>query len=222
MKEKMNLTALEKSWILYDVGNSAFILLVSTLIPIYFNSLATAAGVHEDLYLSYWGYAGSLATVLVALLGPVCGTLADRKMKKTFFLLALLLGAAGCAALGLAPGWFSFLGIFILARVGYSSSLVFYDSMLPEISKDARMDKVSSLGYAFGYIGSVIPFILCLILVLMPGTFGLTQGSAMVIAFLITAAWWIGCTVPLLRRYHQTAFVTAQNSRLLDSFRQLG
>ena len=222
MKEKMNLTALEKSWILYDVGNSAFILLVSTLIPIYFNSLATAAGVREDLYLSYWGYAGSLATVLVALLGPVCGTLADRKMKKTFFLLALFLGAAGCAALGLAPGWFSFLGIFILARVGYSASLVFYDSMLPEISKDARMDKVSSLGYAFGYIGSVIPFIVCLILVLMPGTFGLTQGSAMVIAFLITAAWWIGCTVPLLRRYHQTAFVTAQNSRLLDSFRQLG
>ena len=222
MKEKMKLTALEKSWILYDVGNSAFILLVSTLIPIYFNSLATAAGVREDLYLSYWGYAGSLATVLVALLGPVCGTLADRKMKKTFFLLALLLGAAGCAALGFAPGWLSFLGIFILARVGYSASLVFYDSMLPEISKDARMDKVSSLGYAFGYIGSVIPFIVCLILVLMPGTFGLTQGSAMVIAFLITAAWWIGCTVPLLRRYHQTAFVTAQNSRLLDSFRQLG
>lgn len=222
MKEKMKLTALEKSWILYDVGNSAFILLVSTLIPIYFNSLATAAGVREDLYLSYWGYAGSLATVLVALLGPVCGTLADRKMKKTFFLLALLLGAAGCAALGFAPGWLSFLGIFILARVGYSASLVFYDSMLPEISKDARMDKVSSLGYAFGYIGSVIPFIVCLILVLMPGTFGLTQGSAMVIAFLITAAWWIGCSVPLLRRYHQTAFVTAQNSRLLDSFRQLG
>ena len=222
MKEKMNLTALEKSWILYDVGNSAFILLVSTLIPIYFNSLATAAGVHEDLYLSYWGYAGSVATVLVALLGPICGTLADRNMKKTFFLLALLLGAAGCAALGLAPGWFSFLGIFILARVGYSSSLVFYDSMLPEITEDSRMDKVSSLGYAFGYIGSVIPFIVCLILVLMPGTFGLTQGSAMVITFLITALWWIGCAVPLLRQYHQTAFVTAENSRLLDSFRQLG
>ena len=222
MKEKMKLTALEKSWILYDVGNSAFILLVATLVPIYFNSLATAAGVREDLYLSYWGYAGSVATVLVALLGPICGTLADRNMKKTFFLLALLLGAAGCAALGLAPGWLSFLGIFVVARVGYSSSLVFYDSMLPEITEDSRMDKVSSLGYAFGYIGSVIPFILCLILVLMPGTFGLTQGSAMVIAFLITAVWWIGCTVPLLRRYHQTAFVTAENSRLLDSFRQLG
>ena len=222
MNNNLKLTALEKNWILYDVGNSAFILLVATLVPIYFNSLASAAGVHEDLYLSYWGYAGSLATVLVALLGPVCGALADRKMKKTFFLLTLLLGAAGCAALGLAPGWFSFLGIFILARVGYSASLVFYDSMLPEITEDARMDKVSSLGYAFGYIGSVIPFIVCLILVLMPQVFGLTQGSAMVIAFLITALWWIGCSLPLLRRYHQTAFVTAENSRLLDSFRQLG
>ena len=222
MNKKMKLTALEKSWILYDVGNSAFILLVATLVPIYFNSLATAAGVREDLYLSYWGYAGSVATVLVALLGPICGTLADRNMKKTFFLLALLLGAAGCAALGFAPGWLSFLGIFIVARVGYSASLVFYDSMLPEITEDSRMDKVSSLGYAFGYIGSVIPFIVCLILVLMPDTFGLTQGSAMVISFLITAAWWIGCTIPLLRQYRQTAFVATENSRLLDSFRQLG
>lgn len=97
MNKNLKLTALEKNWILYDVGNSAFILLVATLVPIYFNSLASAAGVHEDLYLSYWGYAGSLATVLVALLGPVCGALADRKMKKAFFLLALLLGAAGAA-----------------------------------------------------------------------------------------------------------------------------
>ena len=81
MKEKVKLTALEKSWILYDIGNSAFILLVATLVPIYFNALASAAGVNEDLYLSYWGYAGSIATVLVASLGPVCGTLADRKLK---------------------------------------------------------------------------------------------------------------------------------------------
>ena len=133
----------------------------------------------------------------------------------------MLVGAAGCAVLGFAPGWLSFLCLFILARVGYSASLVFYDSMLPEVTSDERMDKVSSMGYAFGYIGSVIPFIVCLILVLMPDTFGLTQGSAMVIAFLITAIWWIACTVPLLRRYQQTAFVTAEKSPLLDSFRQL-
>ena len=222
MKEKFKLTALEKSWILYDVGNSAFILLVTTLVPIFFNALAKSAGLNEDLYLSYWGYAGSIATILVAILGPICGTLADRKMKKQFFLVTMLVGALCCAVLGFAPGWLAFLCLFILARVGYSSSLIFYDSMLPEVTSDQRMDKVSSMGFAFGYIGSVIPFIACLVLVLMPGTFGLTQGSAMVIAFLITAVWWIACTAPLLRRYRQTAFVTAEKSPLLDSFRQLG
>ena len=222
MKEKFELTALEKSWILYDVGNSAFILLVTTLVPIFFNALAKSAGLNEDLYLSYWGYAGSIATILVAILGPICGTLADRKMKKQFFLVTMLVGALCCAVLGFAPGWLAFLCLFILARVGYSSSLIFYDSMLPEITSETRMDKVSSMGYAFGYIGSVIPFVVCLVLVLMPGMFGLTQGSAMVIAFLITAVWWIACTAPLLRRYRQTAFVTAEKSPLLDSFRQLG
>ena len=222
MKEKFKLTALEKSWILYDVGNSAFILLVTTLVPIFFNALAKSAGLNEDLYLSYWGYAGSIATILVAILGPICGTLADRKMKKQFFLVTMLVGALCCAVLGFAPGWLAFLCLFILARVGYSSSLIFYDSMLPEVTSETRMDKVSSMGYAFGYIGSVIPFVVCLVLVLMPGMFGLTQGTAMVIAFLITAIWWITCTVPLLRRYRQTAFVTAEKSPLLDSFRQLG
>ena len=222
MEKKFKLTALEKSWILYDVGNSAFILLVATLLPIYFNALAKGAGLNEDLYLSYWGYAGSIATILVAILGPICGTLADRKLKKQFFLAAMLVGVVGCALLGFAPGWLAFLCLFILARVGYSASLVFYDSMLPEITEDSRMDKVSSMGYAYGYIGSVIPFIVCLVLVLMPGTFGLTQSSAMIIAFLITAVWWAVCTLPLLRRYRQTAFVTAQKSPLSDSFRQLG
>ena len=222
MEKNFKLTALEKSWILYDVGNSAFILLVTTLVPIFFNALAKNAGLNEDLYLSYWGYAGSIATILVAFLGPVCGTLADRKLKKPFFIIAMLAGAVSCAALGFAPGWLAFLSLFILARVGYSSSLVFYDSMLPEITSDQRMDTVSSMGFAFGYIGSVIPFILCLVLVLMPGIFGLTQSGAMVFAFLITAVWWIACTVPLLRRYRQTAFVTAEKSPLLDSFRQLG
>ena len=222
MKEKLKLTPLEKSWILYDIGNSAFILMVSTLIPIYFNSLAGSAGVNEDLYLSYWGYAGSIATILVAIIGPICGTLSDRNFKKPIFLLTVILGAAGCAALGLAPGWLAFLVIFVIARVGYSSSIVFYDSMLPEITDDKRMDKISSMGYAFGYIGSVIPFAVCLVLVLMHDSFGLGQGTAMVIAFLLTSVWWIGCTVPLLKNYKQTAFVAAGANPLGETFRQLG
>lgn len=223
MKEKLKLTALEKSWVLYDVGNSAFILLVATLLPIFFNALASSAGVDEDLYLSYWGYAGSVATVLVALLGPVCGALADRSYKKTLFLVCVLLGAGGCACLGLAPGWFAFLVIFVVARVGYNASLVFYDSMLPEVTTVERMDKVSTTGYALGYIGSVLPFIVCLALVLGGPSFGLTQGTAMVIAFLITAVWWICCSLPLLKRYRQTAYVErAEGSDLLGAFRDLG
>ena len=221
MKERFKLTPLEKSWILYDIGNSAFILMVSTLIPIFFNSLASSAGVHEDLYLSYWGYAGSLATILVAIIGPICGTLADRNFKKQIFLLCVAVGAVGCAMLGLVSNWLVFLGLFVLAKVGYSSSIIFYDSMLTEVTEDSRMDKISSMGYAYGYIGSVIPFIVCLVLVLMPDAFGLTMGTAMVIAFLLIAIWWIGCTLPLLKRYKQTAFVTAEKSPVSDTFRQL-
>ena len=207
MKNKTRLTPLEKSWILYDIGNSAFTLLVSTLIPIYFNSLAGSAGVNEDMYLSYWGYAGSISTVLVAIIAPICGTMSDRKFKKPIFLLTVVLGCVACACLGLTGHWLAFLGIFVIAKVGFHSSIVFYDSMLPEITTQERMDNVSSLGYAFGYIGSVIPFVACLVLVLMCDSFGLTMGGAMVLAFLITAAWWAVMTVPLARRYKQTAFV---------------
>ena len=222
MKEKFKLTPLERSWVLYDIGNSAFILMVSTLIPIFFNSLAGSAGVNEDLYLSYWGYAGSVATILVAVIGPICGALADRNFKKPIFLICVLLGALGCAALGFVSNWLVFLAIFVLARVGYSSSIIFYDSMLTEVTSPERMDKISSMGYAYGYIGSVIPFIVCLVLVLMPDALGLTMGSAMVIAFLLIAIWWIGCTLPLLKRYRQTAYVSSQGAPVLETFRQLG
>ena len=221
MKEKFQLTALEKGWILYDVGNSAFILMVSTLIPIFFNALAESAGIHEDLYLSYWGYAGSIATVLVAIIGPVCGAIADRNNKRTIFFISLLVGVAACALLGAMNGWIAFLAMFILARVGYSASIVFYDSMLPEISSEDRMDKISSLGYAYGYIGSVIPFIVCLVLVLMCDSFGLTTGSAMTIAFVLVSVWWVGCSLPLLKNYRQTAFLAPTQALVKDAFRQL-
>ena len=221
MKTKFKLTPLERSWILYDIANSAFTLLVSTLIPIYFNSLAGAAGVNEDMYLSYWGYAGSISTVLVAIIAPICGTMSDRKFKKPIFLLTVVLGCIACAALGVTTHWLFFLGIFILAKVGFHSSIVFYDSMLPEITTSERMDNVSSMGYAFGYIGSVIPFVACLVLVLFCDSFGMTMGSAMVAAFLITAAWWAVLTVPLARRYKQTAFVEKEGTALGDSFKQL-
>ena len=221
MKNKTKLTSLERSWILYDIGNSAFTLLASTLIPIYFNSLAGAAGVNEDMYLSYWGYAGSISTILVAIIAPICGTMSDRKFKKPIFLLTVILGCIACAALGVTTHWLFFLGIFILAKVGFHSSIVFYDSMLPEITTPERMDNISSMGYAFGYIGSVIPFVACLVLVLFCDSFGLTMGGAMVAAFLITATWWAVLTLPLAKHYKQTAYVEKQGTALGDSFKQL-
>ncbi len=220
--ETLKLTKREKSWILYDVGNSAFTMLVSTLIPIYFNALAGNAGVSDTDYLAYWGYAGSIATLLTAIIGPVFGTLADRKnYKKPIFLVSLILGAVSCALLGFAWSWLAFLVIFVLAKVSYSSSLVFYDAMLPETTTEKRMDTISSQGYAFGYIGSCIPFIACLVIVLFADKLGLTMTAAMTIAFVLTALWWICLSVPLLKTYHQDKYVEAQGNPFRQSFQRL-
>ena len=134
----------------------------------------------------------------------------------------MAVGAVGCAALGLAWSWLAFLVIFILAKVGFSSSLVFYDSMLPEVTTEDRVDKISSQGYAYGYIGSVIPFVLCLGLVLGYELIGLTQNTAMILAFLLTACWWICCTAPLAKNYRQTAYVERRKHPIRDAFGELG
>ena len=141
MKFKMN--SLEKRWVLYDVGNSAFTLLVTTIIPIYFNYLAGSAGVSDVDYLAYWGYAASAATILVAVLGPVLGSISDfRGWKKKVFLAVLLVGAVGCVLLGFVSSWLWFLLLFVLAKAAYSLSLVVYDSMLTDVTTEERMDEL--------------------------------------------------------------------------------
>lgn len=220
---KLKLTPAERNWVLYDVGNSAFTLLIATIIPIYFNFLAEEAGLSNVQYLAYWGYAASAATLLVAVLGPVFGTLADTQgYKKPIFLLFLGVGLIGCIALGFAAHWLWFLLIFVVARVGYSGSLIFYDSMLSDITDADRMDHVSSQGYAWGYIGSCIPFAGCLALVLGAGALGLSMVTAMGLSFGITALWWLGFTLPLLRRYEQKHFVERQPHAIRESFARLG
>ena len=111
---KFRLTSLEKRWVLYDVANSAFTLLVATILPIYFNDLAGRSGLSSVDYLAYWGYATSLATILVALLGPTLGTMSDLKgRKKWFFLGAVLIGSIGCVCLGFMKSWLWFLVLFL-------------------------------------------------------------------------------------------------------------
>ena len=217
------LTKEERNWVLYDVGNSAFTLLITTIVPIYFNYLAGNAGLSDVDYLAYWGYAASLATLLVAFMGPVCGSLADTKgYKKPIFVISLIVGAVGCISLGFAKNWLVFLVIYLIAKVGYSGSLIFYDSMLPDVTESERMDEVSSKGYAFGYIGSCIPFVVSLVIVLGAGVIGITMELAMGIAFFITAAWWVLMTFPLLKTYRQKHYVEKKKGAVKESFVRLG
>lgn len=219
----MKLTKLEKYWILYDVGNSAFIMLVSTIIPIYFNYLAGNAGISEVDYLAYWGYAASVATVIVALIGPILGSVADTKnYRKPLFVISMMVGVIGCAALSVPTSWIVFLAVFVIAKVGYNASLIFYDSMLVDVTTGERMDMVSSHGYAWGYIGSCIPFVISLVFVLMYEKIGITMKMAMAIAFFINAAWWLLVTIPLLRKYEQNYYAEMPKHPVQDSFKRLG
>ena len=219
---KIKLTKQEIRWIVYDIGNSAFILMVSTILPIYFNSLSSAQGVPESSYLSYWSYATSISTLIVACLGPVLGTLADyQDRKKKIFLLSALCGALALACFWIPSTWFSFLVLFIVARICYSLSLIFYDSMLVDITTDERMDNVSSKGYAWGYIGSCLPFLISLVLVLLYEQIGISMGQAMMFAFILNAVWWIAFTMPLALHYKQKHYIEPKSHPVRDTFSRL-
>ena len=217
------LNRLERAWVLYDVGNSAFVLMTSTIIPIFFKNLAASAGISDADSTAYWSYAAALCTLIVAVLGPTLGAVADTKgFKKPLFLGFVLTGCLCCAVLSLPAGWLAFLALFVVAKVGYSGSLIFYDAMLTDVTDDRRMDMVSSKGYAWGYLGSCIPFVACLLLVLTAEQTGLGTARATAVAFVITAIWWLGVSLPLLRAYRQVHFVPRQPHLIRTSFRRLG
>ena len=219
----MKLTKEEKNWILYDVGNSAFTLLIATIMPLYFNYLAEQAGLSSVDYLAYWGYAASVATLFVVFIGPVFGTLADTKgFKKPVFSVALAVGVAACVLMGFAKQWLVFLVIYVIAKTGYSASLIFYDSMLADVTTADRMDQVSSQGYAWGYIGSCVPFVVCLMIVLGAGKLGISMELAMGISFFVTAAWWVLMTVPMLKTYRQKNYVERKPHAFRESFARIG
>ena len=202
------LTPREKRWIMYDVGNSAFVLLSTAVVPIYANSLLEAAG--QDNIVSTWGYAQTVASLVIALLMPILGSIADvQGMKIKFFLGFFLTGVVMCLGMSLPLGWLAFLIVYVLATIGLNGSLTFYDSMLIDTTSNERMDKVSSHGYAWGYVGSTIPFIVCIAVIFGgPALLGLDTAACTRISFLITAVWWVAFTVPLLRSYRQVHYRT--------------
>ena len=218
------LTPREKRWIMYDVGNSAFVLLSTAVVPIYADSLLEAAG--QDNIVSTWGDAQTVASLVIALLMPILGSIADvQGMKIKFFLGFFLTGAVMCLGMSLPLGWLAFLIVYVLATIGLNGSLTFYDSMLIDTTSNERMDKVSSHGYAWGYVGSTIPFIVCIAVIFGgPALLGLDTAACTRISFLITAVWWVAFTVPLLRSYRQVHYRTTADhtaEAVRGTFREL-
>ena len=194
------LTKKELSWVLYDVGNSAFVMLSTALIPVYFASIAEPG----SSVVVAWGYAETVASLILALLMPVLGSLADIAGNKKKFLVGFAgTGAVACAALGVPQHALAFLVVYVFAAIMLNGSMVFYDAFLVDATTEDRYDKVSSHGYAWGYLGSCIPFIVCLAVVLGGPSFGLSAMVGMKIAFVVTALWWIAFTVPLAKNVQQ-------------------
>ena len=221
----------EFAWVLYDVGNSAYTMLACSLIPIWFKELAvgTAPGqITGDQATAYYSLAISVVTIIVALLGPVLGALADRKeTKKIFFQTTVAAGVMGCVLNGFAWNWILFLTVYVLTKILYQASLTFYDSMLNDVTTDDRMDQVSSYGYAWGYIGSCIPFVFAMVFYILGGGGGILKSPvlpaslARILGFAVTAGWWLLVTLPLLKNYRQRNYVENAHTSVGQVFRKI-
>ena len=204
-----DLTDQEFAWVLYDVGNSAFTMLACSLIPIWFKSLAIGNGpgqISSDRATAYYSITIAVVTVIVALLGPLMGALADRRgRKKIFFSTVTAIGAVGCLVNGFTASWRIFIAVYLITRIFYNASLTIYDSMLNDVTSGDRMDAVSSYGYAWGYIGSCFPFLVALAAYIAgPDMLGVLPGRlSMAAGFTVTAVWWILVALPLIRGYRQ-------------------
>ena len=199
----MKYTKLERNWVMYDVGNSALVLLNTSVVPIYFNAINTGASA-ADL-VSAWANAQTVASLVVALLMPVLGSLADYAGNKIkFFIGFFLTGLVLCLAQAIPMSAMVFLAVYVVCTIGLNSSMTFYDAMLTDVTTDDRMDAVSSSGYAWGYVGSTVPFILCIALIFGgPSLLGLDTMLCTRLSFIITGVWWLVFTLPLIRTYKQ-------------------
>jgi UMF1 family MFS transporter len=194
-------TLKEKSWILYDWANSVYATnIMAAIFPIIFVSFAGKDGDY------WWGLGTSMATLLIALLSPILGAIADYKgMKKKLFTIFLLIGAGFTATIALSNDWRVMLIAYMISHIGFSGANLFYDSFLTDVTTNERMDKVSSWGFAMGYIGgSTIPFVLSIGMLLWLG-----YGSpvAQKFSILITSLWWLGFSIPFLKNVHQVHYI---------------
>jgi UMF1 family MFS transporter len=219
MAKALKLTSEEKSWVLYDVANSAFVLIVTTtFMPIFFKDYA-CAGVDSASSTATWAFTVSGASLVLAVLAPVLGAFADYKgYKKKFWGVSILLGIVfGVGLLLIGEGqWVLATILYAAASVSYTASTTFYDAFLPDVTTNERMDRVSTLGYGWGYIGSVIPFLAALgvIFALGMGPSGAISPLGMKIAFAIAVVWWGIFSIPMARGVRQRHGVESEGLSL--------
>ena len=211
-------TKTEWSWIFYDWANSIYATnIMAAIFPTIFVSIAGEAG---DIW---WGYGTSIATFFVALLAPILGAIADYKgMKKKLFTVFMLIGVVFTFAIALVMNnWRLMLVGYILSRIGFSGSCLFYDSFLTDVTTDDRMDKVSSWGYAMGYIGgSTIPFVISIAVLLI---LGYGNAFAQQFSIIITSVWWLVFSIPFLKNVEQTHYIERTgNTSVGQIFRNIG
>jgi len=199
------------SWAMYDWANSVYNLVItSTMFPAYYEEVTKGADGSNEVTLlgrtfvntALYNYALGFAFLIVALMSPILSSIADYKgNKKTFLRFFCTLGSIACSGLYFFDGAHVGLGIVlvILACIGYWSSLVFYNSYLPEIAAEEDRDRVSAKGFSMGYIGSVLLQIICFILLFKKEWFGLsTAGQSLQISFLLVGIWWFAfAQIPL-------------------------
>ena len=226
------------AWCLYDWGNSAFATtIMAGVFPLFYRSMATSAGLGEADATAAWAYTTSIALLIVAVIGPPLGSLCDQTASKKRFL-AFFAALGVCAsALFVLLGDDSYLTgsvLFIAGNIGFAAGNIFYESLLPHVARPGDVDRVSTRGYAMGYIGGGILLVFNLLWVMNPGWFLLPgTGFALRLTFFSVAVWWAVFTVPLLRRVgeppaaHATPeggpgmVAAAAFGRLASTFRQI-
>lgn len=214
----------EKSWILYDWANSAYAAIVmASILPVFFKSLTKASGVAPNIADSYWGYGTSIVTFLVALLAPILGTIGDYKgMKMRLFRVFLVIGITSTAALAFSPNWLGLLLLYMVSIIGFSGSNLFYDAFIVDVTSEENMDRISTYGYALGYIGgSTIPFVASIALIMFGEQFGIPKATATRISFLLAAIWWVVFSIPILKNVKQVYYIESEPRIILTSFRRL-
>ncbi|GGA73236.1 MFS transporter [Ornithinibacillus halotolerans] len=194
------------SWAMYDFGNSAFATtMLAAILPIFYSSVA-ANNIDSGLATSYWGYANSIAVLIVAILAPVLGAIADfSAAKKKFLRFFAFMGMVASISLAFTgQGDYIFVAIlFIIGSIGFSGANVFYDAFLPEVADEKDIDKVSTRGFALGYVGGGILLLVNVAMILKPGWFGLAdQVMAMKVSFAMVGLWWLIFSIPLFKNIH--------------------